>query len=150
MTAPGDPSSSDAPAQAHSGSGEVKPGLILGPLLRYTGTTTATVWVETDSATEVEVLDHHARTFEVEGHHYALVLIEGLAPGSITPYLVTLRGTQVWPPTDGRPAPAIHTREGERQSRLVFGSCRVGAPQRPPFTSPRSENPEGFGVDALW
>ena len=49
------------------------------------------------------------------------------------------------------PAPAIHMREGERQARLVFGSCRVGAPQRPPYT--RSRRPrirKGLGVDALW
>ena len=126
------------------------PRLVLGPLLRYTGTTTATVWVETDRATEVEVLGHRAPTFAVEGHHYALVLIEGLPPGSITPYAVTLDGLRVWPPADGRPAPAIHTRAGERQSRLIFGSCRVGAPQRAPYTKSPSEDPNGFGVDALW
>ena len=32
--------------------------------------------------------------------------------------------------TDG-PRPTIHMREGERQARLVFGSCRVGAPREP-------------------
>ena len=47
-------------------------------------------------------------------------------------------------------ASAIHTREGERQSRLVFGSCRVGAPQRRPFTLQPAEDPDGVGVDALW
>ena len=48
------------------------------------------------------------------------------------------------------PGSAIHTREGERQARLVFGSCRVGAPQRPPYTLAPSEDPKGLGVDALW
>ena len=32
----------------------------------------------------------------------------------------------------------------------MFGSCRVGAPQRPPWTLPPSEHPEGLEVDALW
>ena len=32
------------------------PELVLGPLLRYTGETDATLWVETDAACEVEVL----------------------------------------------------------------------------------------------
>ena len=127
-----------------------EPGLLLGPLLRYTGTTTATIWVETDAPAEVEVLAQRGRTFRVDGHHYALVLIEDLEPGSITPYGVSLNGRQVWPPADGRPASAIHTREGERQSRLVFGSCRVGAPQRRPFTLQPGEDPDAVGVDALW
>jgi hypothetical protein len=125
-------------------------GLVLGPLLRYAGTTTATVWVETDRPTEVEVLGARARTFQVEGHHYALVLVEGLEPGSVTPYEVRLDGGVVWPPSDGRPASAIHTREGERQSRLAFGSCRTGAPQRRPYTLLPSEHEAGVGVDALW
>ena len=37
--------------------------LILGPIVRYVGTTEATVWVETDSRCEVEVLGHRAATF---------------------------------------------------------------------------------------
>ena len=43
------------------------PQLVLGPLLRYIGTTTATVWVETDAPAVVEVLGHRARTFQVAG-----------------------------------------------------------------------------------
>jgi hypothetical protein len=126
------------------------PTLVLGPLLRYTGTTSATVWVETDAAAEVEVLGHRQPTFRVDEHHFALVLIEGLEPGAVTPYEVRLDGVVVWPPADGRPPSTIHTREGERQSRLAFGSCRVGAPQRPPFTMSPAEDPDGVGVDALW
>ena len=124
--------------------------LILGPLLRYVGTTTATVWVETDASAVVEVLGHHANTFQVLGHHYALVLVENLEPGSINPYEVRLHGRKVWPPIDGRPGSAIRTREGERQARLIFGSCRVGAPERPPYTLAPSDHPHGLGVDALW
>ncbi len=124
--------------------------IVVGPLLRYVGTTTATVWVETSAATVVTILGQRARTFQVEGHHYALVLLEDLEPASVIPYEVRLDGRRVWPPEDGRPAPAIRTREGERQARLVFGSCRVGAPERPPYSLLPSEEPQGFGVDALW
>jgi len=127
-----------------------QPSVIVGPLLRYVGTTTATVWVETDRAAVVEVLGHEARTFHVLGHHYALVLIEDLQPGSVNPYEVRLDGVPVWPPADGRPTPTIHMREGERQARLVFGSCRVGAPQSPPYTLSPSDHPKGLGVDTLW
>ena len=54
------------------------PLLVLGPLLRYVGETEATVWVETDEACEVEVLGSKTQTFQVEGHHYALVYVENL------------------------------------------------------------------------
>jgi hypothetical protein len=126
------------------------PGIVVGPLLRYVGSTTATVWVETANAAVVEVLGHEARTFQVLGHHYALVVIENLEPGSINPYDVRLDGVQAWPPEDGRPASTIHMREGERQARLAFGSCRVGAPQSPPYTLSPTEDRQGLGVDALW
>jgi hypothetical protein len=124
--------------------------LIVGPLLRYTGSTQATVWVETDAACEVEVLGHRARTFHVEGHHYALVVIDHLEPASVTPYVVHLDGVQAWPPGDDRPAATIHTRNHEREARLVFGSCRVGAPERPPYTLTARDDPAGLEIDALW
>jgi hypothetical protein len=124
--------------------------LVLGPLLRYAGSTQATVWVETDAPCEVAVLGHHARTFHVEGHHYALVVIDDLEPGSVSPYGVLLDGEPVWPRDEERPPSAIHTRHHERQARLVFGSCRIGAPQRPPYTLATGEHPEAFEIDALW
>ena len=125
--------------------------ILVGPLLRYVGTTTATVWVETSVATEVTVLEHRTNTFQVEGHHYALVLLENLEPASVTSYEVHLDGRRAWPPPDdGRPSPTIRTRAGEEQARLVFGSCRVGAPQRPPYTLLPVDHPQGLGVDALW
>jgi hypothetical protein len=55
--------------------------LILGPLLRHVGEVDATVWVETDEPCVVEVMGHRSTTFHVAGHHYALVVIAGLAPG---------------------------------------------------------------------
>ena len=78
------------------------------------------------------------------------MLIEELEPGTVTPYDVRLDGKLVWPPDDGRPRPVIRTREGEREARLVFGSCRVGAPQRPPYSLSRAEDAKGLEVDALW
>ena len=47
---------------------------------------------------EVGVLGRRARTFSADGHHYALVVVEGLEPGSTTEYEVELDGARVWPP----------------------------------------------------
>ena len=71
--------------------------LVLGPLLRYVGETEAVVWVETDDPCEVEVLGHSEPTFCVAGHHYALVIVDGLEPGSATEYEVALDGERRWP-----------------------------------------------------
>ena len=109
--------------------------LLVGPLLRYVGTETATVWVETTKPCEVGVLGHRTRTFHVEGHHYALLVVEGLEPGTTTPYELMLDDVVVWPRADDeRPPPCIRTRNYERAVRLVFGSCRVGAPEELPYT----------------
>jgi hypothetical protein len=62
------------------------PDLVLGPMLRYLDERQATVWVETDAQCEVEVLGRRARTFCVEGHHYAIVSIDDLGPGETYPY----------------------------------------------------------------
>ncbi len=74
-----------------------KADLVLGPLLRYVGETEATVWVETDSPCEVEVLGRREPTFTVEEHHYALVRIEGLEPAGFYEYEVSLDGERRWP-----------------------------------------------------
>jgi len=44
-------------------------------MVRYVGHTEATVWVEVDEPCEVEILGRACRTFQVSGHHYALVPI---------------------------------------------------------------------------
>ncbi len=125
--------------------------LILGPLLRYVGRTEATVWIEADHACTVEVLGHAATTFEVRGHHFALVALTGLDEAAVIEYDVRLDGERVWPvESDEHPASTIHTREGEHRARLVFGSCRVGAPQREPYTLSPQDDEHGFGTDALW
>ena len=61
------------------------PELIVGPMLRHIGETTATVWVETDEPCEVEILGSTAETFTVEDHHYAIVAIDGHPIGEGTP-----------------------------------------------------------------
>jgi hypothetical protein len=125
--------------------------LLLGPLLRYVGERDATVWIEADSPCEIEVLGHRARTFEVDGHHYALVRVEGLEPGTNTPYEVHLDGECHWPPRHSpHPASVIRTYERGRPYRILFGSCRVARPHQPPYTLPRDEDPRAKEVDALY
>jgi hypothetical protein len=105
------------------------PGLVLGPMLRYVSETEATIWIETDRACEVEILGRRARTFEVAGHHYGLVVIDGLAPGSEQEYQVSLDGDVQWPVPDGGFPPSVLRTPGPgRPVRLAFGSCRVTEP----------------------
>jgi hypothetical protein len=99
--------------------------LLVGPVLRHVGTTDATVFVETDEPCDVQILGASERTWLAGGHHYALVTVEGLEPGTATPYEVRLDGEQVWPPLDAhRPPSRIRTQGGEGEVRLAFGSCR--------------------------
>lgn len=110
------------------------PDLILGPLLRYVDATNATVWVETDAPGEVEVACQDGPrasgpTFTVHGHHYALVALQGLAPGAAYPYTVRVDGDRVWPPPDSPfPPSTIRTVDPDQPLRLAFGSCRTTAP----------------------
>jgi len=102
------------------------PALVLGPLLRYVAETEATIWVETDRACEVEILGRQARTFEVSGHHYALVVIGDLEPGSEHEYQVALDGAARWPEPDSEfPPSVLRMPDPGRPLRLAFGSCRI-------------------------
>jgi len=104
--------------------------LLLGPLLRHVGATDATVWVETSGPCEVEVLGFRERTWTVAGHHYALIVIDGLAPGSASPYQVRLDGELVWPTADStRPASRIRTFGPGAVVQIAFGSCRYASAQ---------------------
>jgi phosphodiesterase/alkaline phosphatase D-like protein len=106
-----------------------RPALLLGPLLRHVDPVSATIWVETDRPCEVEVLGRRARTFCVGDHHYALVVVEDLAPGSTTPYEVRLDDIQVWPPAESKfPPSRIRTPGGDDSFRIAFGSCRYATP----------------------
>jgi phosphodiesterase/alkaline phosphatase D-like protein len=125
--------------------------LILGPMLRYVDATAATVWVETDAACEVDVLGRRVRTFHVDGHHYAVVAVTGLEPASSVEYDVRLDGELRWPAPDSSfPSSRIQTLAENGQIRIVWGSCRVTAPQQSPFTCDEEENSLGVGVDALY
>jgi hypothetical protein len=124
--------------------------LLLGPLLRYVGERDATVWVETDAPCEVSVLGSSARTFHVEGHHYALVVVDGLEPGSTQEYEVALDGERVWPEPDSPfPPSVIRTVARGEPLKLVFGSCRVSLPHEPPYTLSKDEDERGRERDAL-
>ncbi|MGH3369777.1 MAG: alkaline phosphatase D family protein, partial [Nocardioidaceae bacterium] len=118
-------------------------GLLLGPLLRYVDESRATVWVEAARPCEVEILGHRATTWSVHGHHYALVLIEGLRPATETPYDVRLDGELVWPLADSTSGPSIiRTPAADGTFRLTFGSCRRSAPLD-------AQGWKDFGPDAL-
>lgn len=121
--------------------------LRLGPLLRYADGTSATVWVEASRpcAAEVRCADGSSggsRTFEIAGHHYALIPVTGLTPGSQPSYEVLLDGVRVWP-LDGSPFPpsVIRAPADGDTVRVAFGSCRWAAP-------PVGE-PDPVGPDAL-
>ncbi|MFJ9028667.1 alkaline phosphatase D family protein [Streptomyces sp. NPDC102274] len=125
--------------------------LRLGPLLRYVdgdGGGTATVWVEADrpSTAEVRCGDGAygtSRTFHIAGHHYALIPVTGLTPGTDTSYEVLLDDRRVWPPEDSRfPPSTIRTPAvPEAELRVSFGSCR--------WASPPHDEPDPIGPDAL-
>ena len=126
------------------------PELILGPVLRYVSNTEAVVWVETDEPCEVEVLEHRAHTFEVEGHHYALVCVRGLEPAATYEYGVSLDGESRWPERGSElPKSIIRTVDPQGRVDLIFGSCRVALPHHPPYTLTKDKDERGRGPDAL-
>jgi hypothetical protein len=125
--------------------------LRLGPLLRYVDGSTATVWVEADRPCTAEVrcadgAKGTAPTFQIAGHHYALVPVTGLRPGTETAYEVRLGDGEapVWPlPGSPFPPSTIRTPGGgdDEALRVTFGSCRWAAP-------PADEH-DPVGPDAL-
>ncbi|MFI8216624.1 alkaline phosphatase D family protein [Streptomyces sp. NPDC085932] len=122
-------------------------GLRLGPLLRYTDGSSATVWVETSRPCTAEVrcadgAGGTARTFQIAGHHYALVPVSGLTAGTTTTYEVLLDDTRVWPlPGSPFPPSAIHAPGPGGALRVAFGSCR--------WASPPAGGDDPVGPDAL-
>ncbi|PSM41419.1 alkaline phosphatase [Streptomyces dioscori] len=122
--------------------------LRLGPLLRYVDGSSATVWVEASrpATAEVRCADGsggESRTFQVAGHHYALVPVTGLTPGTTTSYEVLFDGERVWPlPDSPFPPSAIHTPVDDHETvRVAFGSCR--------WASPPEGEKDPVGPDAL-
>ena len=124
--------------------------LVLGPLIRYVDETSASIWVEARESSRVTVhaggRSWTAPTFAAHGHHYAMVVADGLRPGTITPYLVDIDGTSVWPPTEGDgaqfPPSVIPTMKPGKPLRMAFGSCRTSV------SHDRAGN-KTHGVDAL-
>ncbi|NES28527.1 alkaline phosphatase family protein [Micromonospora terminaliae] len=109
------------------------PRLLIGPLLRRVVGTRATVWVETSAPAVVTVrtadgATGSAPTFSAYDHHYAIVVVSGLAPDSSTTYEVLVDDEVVWPvPDSGFPASFIRTRAADDRDQpvtLLFGSCR--------------------------
>ena len=126
------------------------PALVLGPMIRYVDSEVATIWLQTDAACDVEILGRRARTWCIDGLHFALVAIDGLAPGTDHPYEVALDGNQVWPPADSAfPPSTIRLPTGDAESRMIFGSCRVALPHEPPYVLRADEHFDGQGLDAL-
>src|SRR5690242_16486520 len=133
------------------------PELKVGPLLRYVAETEATIWVETDRACQVAILGHQAQTFEVAGHHFALVMLDGLRPGQEYEYQVALDGTVRWPmPDSDFPPSVLRTIDPARPVRLAYGSCRIaelpvprhlGSPQRQRRRA--EEDEKQHGPDAM-
>jgi len=112
--------------------------LLIGPVLRRVTATRATIWVETTDPTLVRVEAGDggagsASTFSAYGHHYALVIVEGLTPASVTEYRVLLDDRPVWPPADSDyPPSVISTRAADDRDQpvsFIFGSCREATPQ---------------------
>ncbi|MFD1659969.1 alkaline phosphatase D family protein [Streptomyces caeni] len=122
--------------------------LRLGPLLRYVDESSATVWVEASRPCTAEVrcaggARGTARTFQIAGHHYAIVPVAGLAPGTAEAYEVLLDGTPVWPLPDSSFPPSVIRTSDPEVVRVTFGSCRWAAP-------PVGERDRvGLGPDAL-
>jgi hypothetical protein len=126
------------------------PELVLGPILRHVEATEATLWLEADAACEVEVLGTVERTFQVEGHHFALLELTGLEPGAAYEYAVSLDGERVWPEPGSAFRPSVvRTLDAGGEVQLVFGSCRVALPHQPPFVLHEPEHEHAQGIDAL-
>ncbi|MGI8613688.1 MAG: alkaline phosphatase D family protein [Nocardioidaceae bacterium] len=121
--------------------------LVLGPVLRHVDETTAAVWVEVAERSDVSARigdrSWSCPTFAVHGHHYALVEVTGLEPGSCSDYTVAVDGTQVWPPADSSfPPSQIRTLGPDRPLRIAYGSCRTSVPHD-------AEGNKKHGVDVL-
>ncbi len=103
--------------------------IVLGPMLRYTDETSAAVWVETAADATVTVRadgrEWAARTWAVHDHHFALVEVDGLEPGSRREYEVLVDGARAWPEASDDPPSVIATRAPDAGLRMAWGSCRT-------------------------
>ena len=122
-------------------------GLVLGPLLRFVDETSAAIWVEVAGPSTIGVVlngrSWSASTFNVHGHHYALVQLSDLEPGMVASYSVEINGSRVWPHLDSQYPPSrVATLRADREVRMAFGSCRTSIAHD-------AEGNRAHGVDAL-
>jgi hypothetical protein len=120
--------------------------------MRYVDETSASIWVETRDSGVVTVKTGagawEAATFAVHGHHYALVEVQGVEPGTVAPYTLDVNGTPAWPGGDDSgsglafPPPVISTLKPGKPLRLAYGSCRTSVPHD-------ASGNRSHGVDAL-
>ncbi len=119
--------------------------LVLGPMLRYVDDTSATVWVRTAASARVTVeragRTWSAATVALHGSHYALVVLDGLLPGSDDTYSVRVGDEPVWPRA-GMPPSRIRTLDPSREPYFAFGTCRTTG-------SHDAQGNKAHGVDAL-
>jgi hypothetical protein len=119
--------------------------LVLGPILRYVDQTSATVWLRTAGPARVRVSragrTWSATTFRVHDIHVALVVCDGLVPGSADTYEVSIDGAVVWP-MPGMPPSRIRALDPARAPRFAYGSCRTAAPHD-------ADGNRHHGIDAL-
>lgn len=119
--------------------------LVLGPMLRYVDETSATVWVRTAAAARVTVeragRTWSAPTVAVHGSHFALVVLDGLLPGTDDTYVVRVDDVPVWP-RPGMPPSRIRTLDPNRLPHFAFGTCRTTG-------SHDAAGNRAHGVDAL-
>ncbi|PRY11708.1 alkaline phosphatase D family protein [Kineococcus rhizosphaerae] len=128
---------------------------LLGPVLRHVDATSATVWVEVAAPghvhVDVELPDGSTRrgsepTLSLHGHHFALVVVDGLPTGESLPYGVSQevdgQEERLWPPVWDWPASRISTPAPGDPVRLAFGSCRRAGDDG-------EESTRLVGVDAL-
>ncbi|MEU7740513.1 alkaline phosphatase D family protein [Nonomuraea sp. NPDC049158] len=106
------------------------PALVVGPMLRYVDSASASIWVEIGEPGVVTVeaagRAFTSSTFTVHGHHYAIVDLLGLTE-NVDSYVVKIGEEQVWP-LEGWPPSRIRLFPAEGPSKVTFGSCRTSVP----------------------
>lgn len=138
----------DAPVDGDTPDGV--PDILVGPVQRFRGAGgEATVFLELSAACEVELrvggddaVTTRARTWELRGHHYVLLMVSGLPDDRAVPYEVWLGDTLVWPDPARDHPPSVFAPPADHRLRLSFGSCRELGPYD-------EDGLDQWGADAL-
>ena len=116
--------------------------LVLGPLLRYTGATDATIWVQTDAACTVARL----RLRGVARSRSPATTSRSCTSRAWSP---ARRASTRWRSTASRSGPSrtptyppsvIRTLTDDHGLSIAFGSCRVSVPHEPPYNLTKDED----------